>query len=73
MRTFKDINFNDARARIPNPIAGLCVFIDGELVHEGTFEDVLLKSVGLIDYEVEDTSLYFDQFIVRLKSPKKET
>lgn len=76
---FKFLSFTNI-AKMYNSIA---IFIDGELVTEGTVGDVLVrlskddtiivKNVehskhDIPNYEIESCNVYFDQFVIRLLS-----
>lgn len=76
---FKFLSFTNI-AKMYNSIA---IFIDGELVTEGTVGDVLVRlskddtimvknvehsKYDIPNYEIESCNVYFDQFVIRLLS-----
>ena len=76
---FKFLSFTNI-AKMYNSIA---IFIDGELVTEGTVGDVLMhlsktdtimvkniehNKYAIPNYEIESCNVYFDQFVIRLLS-----
>jgi hypothetical protein len=56
----REFNFNDINAR------GLSIYINGKEVAFGFIDETLKRITHLADYEIKDTSYYFDIFVIKL-------
>lgn len=57
----REFKFNDI------PVKGLSIFVGKKQVITGFIGEVLRQIPHLADYEIEDTNIYFDEFVIRLK------
>ena len=61
--TLREFKFRQLRC------PGLSIFVDDKEVASGFIGEVLRKIPHLADYEIVSTNMFFDMYVIRLKSP----